>query len=122
MSPSLRVAVIDDDEEMRLALHDLLSSFAHVVKCYADGLSFLDGCREFRPDIIVTDYHMSGLTGIETIGRLRASGASTPAILITVFANETVRKASMEAGCLALLKKPLDPVELVGLIEKAARR
>ncbi len=122
MSPPLRIAVIDDDEEMRLALDDLLSSFSHVVECYPDGNSFLDGHHAFLPDLIVTDFHMPGLTGIETIRRLRAGGTSTPAILITAFANETARKASVEAGCLALLKKPFNPDELISLIEKVANQ
>lgn len=122
LSLSLRIAVIDDDEEMRLALEDLLSSFSHVVRCFADGNAFLDGHEEFQPDMIVTDYHMPGLTGIETIKRLRAGGTLTPAILITAFANETARKASIDAGCLALLKKPFDPDELIDLIDKAVGR
>lgn len=122
MLPPLRIAVIDDDEEMRLALDDLLSSFSHVVECYADGNSFLDGHQAFQPDLIVTDFHMPGMTGIETIRQLRASGTSTPAILITAFASETGRKASIEAGCLALLKKPFNPDELISLIETAAGR
>lgn len=122
MSPPIRIAVIDDDEEMRLALDDLLTSFSHEVKCYADGISFLDGHQDFRPDLIVTDYHMPGLTGIETIRRFRATEASTPAILITAFANEIARRAAVEVGCLALLKKPFDPDELISLIDKAVGR
>jgi len=122
MSPTLRIAVIDDDEEMRLALGDLLSSFSHVVQCYADGHAFLDGWQTFQPDVIVTDYHMPGLTGIEIVRRLRTSGALKPTILITAFANETVRTASMEAGCVALLKKPFDPKDLLNLIDKAAAK
>ncbi len=120
MSLSLRIAVIDDDDEIRLALDDLLSSFSHVVKCYADGSVFLENQGEFQPDMIVTDYHMPGITGIETIRRLRASGNSTPVILITAFANETARKEAIGVGCLALLKKPFDPNELIRLIEGAA--
>ncbi|WP_150131205.1 response regulator [Sphingobium yanoikuyae] len=120
MSLSLRIAVIDDDEEMRFALEDLLSSYSHVVQCYDSGSSFLDGHKGFRPDMIVTDYHMPGLTGIETVKRLRATGASTPAVLISAFANDTLREAALEAGSLALLKKPFDPDELIRLIDEAA--
>jgi CheY-like chemotaxis protein len=118
MSLSLRIAVIDDDEEMRLALDDLLSSFSHLVRCYADGNVFLDALEEFQPDMIVTDYQMPGLTGLEIIKTLRATGVPTPAVLITAFASEPMRKAAIEAGCLALLKKPFEPSDLISLLDE----
>ncbi|SDA35895.1 Response regulator receiver domain-containing protein [Sphingomonas sp. NFR15] len=120
MPPPLRVAVIDDDEELRFALADLLTSLSHVVGCFADGPSYLEAHADFRPDVIISDFHMPGLTGIEMVRELRARGAETPAILITAYATEATRKASEDAGFLAMLKKPFDTDEFVRVIEATA--
>ncbi len=117
MTRPLRVAVIDDDEELRFALEDLLASLSHVVGCFANGPSYLDAHDDFGPDVIISDFHMPGMTGIEVMRELRSRGARTPAILITAYATEATRRASMEAGFSAMLKKPFDTEEFVRVIE-----
>ena len=116
----LRVAVIDDDEELRLALADLLASLSHIVGCFPDGASYLEAHEDFGPDVIISDFHMPGLTGIDVVRELRVQGARTPAILITAYATEATRKAAMDAGFFAMLKKPFDTDEFVRVIEAAA--
>lgn len=122
MTRPLRVAVIDDDEELRLALEDLLASLSHVVGCFADGASYLKAHEDFGPDVIISDFHMPGMTGIEVVRELRSRGAGTPAILITAYATEATRRASVEAGFSAMLKKPFDTDEFVRVIEATTGR
>lgn len=113
------IAIVDDDEEMRLSLNELCSSLSYPVRCYPDASACLAAVPDFTPDVIVTDFHMPGLSGFDLLRTLRATGSTTPVILITAFATDAVRRSASDAGFAAVLKKPFAVDELIALIDAA---
>ncbi|GLX94726.1 ATP-binding protein [Herbidospora sp. NBRC 101105] len=80
-----RVVVADDDAAFRTMLRGLLHGVAEEIEDAADGYATLAAVRRARPDLLLLDLRMPGLTGEEIIGELRADPAlaGTPVIVVT---------------------------------------
>jgi FixJ family two-component response regulator len=114
------VAVIDDDEEMRLALESLFAYAGYVVEAYPSALAFLDDRPTVHRTAIVTDHQMPGMSGLELVRGLKALGCEAPVFVITAFTTEAIRSAADKLGVTALLEKPFQPGMLLDLVAKAA--
>lgn len=118
--PHVRILLVDDQEDVLETLGALLESRgAHVVTSVTPegALAFLS-TRYI--DVIVSDIAMPRLNGYEFLRRARElqNSRSTPAIAISALAGEPFEARVTEAGFSALLGKPVDTDELVGLIQK----
>jgi FixJ family two-component response regulator len=111
------IAVIDDDACVRKAFGRLLRVAGFEVTAYASAQEFLDAPHAPPPDCAVLDMHMPGLSGLELQQRLRAVGMGIPLIVIT--ADGRTCQASLDAGAVAYLRKPVDGPMLIGCIERA---
>jgi FixJ family two-component response regulator len=116
MSDSPFVIVVDDDQDVRHALGGLLSSSGYEVECFASAIEFLPRSSDQVYSVIVCDYDMPGMTGIEMCSEMKARGISPPVILITAFATAAVRQKAEEVGVRRVLEKPFDPALLLAEI------
>lgn len=106
---SARVLVADDDEAMRLLVAATLAGEGYTV---AEASSGPDVVRKFdalSADLVVLDFRMPGMTGIEVIEKLRARDHGTPIILMTAFADPGVCEEADRLG-VPVLSKPF-PLE-----------
>lgn len=113
--PSL-VAVIDDDEDVRLSLEMLILSIGHEAKLFGSGDLLLDEGGLARFSCFISDVQMPGTDGIQLTRRLRER-TEAPVILITAFASEDIERRARKAGAHAFLTKPFDPDELIDELE-----
>ncbi len=106
------VAIIDDDEDVRMSLETLLASHGYRTMLFSDADSFL--ASEVRGDAncIITDVQMPGKSGIE-LARIVREGAGQPVILITAFPANGIDAQARAAGVRALYRKPFDPDALI---------
>ena len=103
------IAVIDDDASVRRAMKRLLRSVGMVAETFDSGLSFLallESLPSFKPDCVVLDLQMPGMTGLEVQRRL--AGSKLPVIFITAHDESAVRERALAAGAIAFLRKPFD--------------
>ena len=114
------VTVVDDDPAMLKALERLLGAKGFDVEAFASAEAFLASGTAAKAACLILDIHLGGMSGIELRHRLAASGSRLPVIFITALDDEATRKAAMEAGCVALLRKPFLSRLLLNAIEKAA--
>lgn len=114
--PSL-VAVVDDDEDVRVSLEMLLGSIGYeaVVFDSADALLALPSLDAFA--CFISDAQMPGTDGIQLARRLRDL-TTAPVILITAFASEDVERRARDAGVWRFLCKPFDPNALIAELER----
>ena len=84
-----RVLIIDDDSDLVQLLTTLLTSWKYEVASAGDSASGFSVCRDFKPDIILLDYHMPGATGAHLFETLRRnqSTAKTPIIFMSAVAS-----------------------------------
>ncbi|MCY1046687.1 PAS domain S-box protein [Corallococcus sp. bb12-1] len=122
----VRVLVVDDEEDARELLRTLLEdSGAHVLTAGSaeEGLQVL---QAERPDVLVSDIGMPGTDGYGFIERVRAlpadRGGRTPAVAITAYARSEDRSRVLRAGFQSHVPKPVEPVELLAVLESLAGR
>jgi FixJ family two-component response regulator len=116
-----RIALVDDEASVRVALSRVLRLAGYEVGVYASGKDFLDAIDDFRPDCALLDIHMPGLTGLQVQHQLQAQHAQVPAVLITASEDADMRSRVHDAGGFCLLHKPFSRLELLSSIEAAMR-
>jgi len=116
-----KILIIDDQIEIINYIVDCFTNaepnyiFYHAI----DGYSGIDVAEKFTPDLIITDWEMPGLSGIETIERLKESEITKhiPVILCTgIMTSSQNLKTAFEAGAIDFIRKPVDPIELISRI------
>ena len=108
------VLCVDDNEDMRLMLREVLASAGHEVDLAPDGLSALESIQEREPDLLVLDLVMPGMSGIEVARAIKRNPftARIPVLMLTARADIENKMAAFEAGADDYLAKPFDPREL----------
>lgn len=110
-----KVLVIDDQKSARLIMEGVVRCIDPYIKAnaYASPLEAIEWARHNAPDLILTDYKMREIDGIETIRRLRQlpTCADVPIVMVTVSADTTVKHAAFDAGVTDFLVKPYDHYE-----------
>jgi response regulator NasT len=119
---SLRIAVADDEPDMRLFFREVLPRLGHeVVAEAADGNELIKRCQEARPDLIITDIRMPGQDGIAAVEAVNRNGR-VPVILITAHHDTDVLSGAGVDYIMAYLAKPVKPVDLQAAIRLALLR
>jgi DNA-binding NarL/FixJ family response regulator len=120
----VRVALVEDNEVFREALELLLGlrSDIEVVASAEDGTKLVELCREYSPEVVVMDYRLPALDGVQATRVLREACPEVAVVCLTASANLREIDALYAAGAVACLTKdePLD--EIVAAILKAAGR
>jgi signal transduction histidine kinase/DNA-binding NarL/FixJ family response regulator len=107
-----KILCIDDTAHVRLLLQRLLSSDYAIVEA-DDGLQGIDLAETERPDLILVDLHMPGLTGYEVATRVKSILPGSPVIALTADVTDNVRERALASGCDGYLSKPIDPDNFV---------
>lgn len=110
------VAVVDDEEAIRKALERLLRSAGIAVESYASGQDFLQSLPAQRPQCVVLDIGMQGMTGFDVQAQLKAARMAVPIIFITALDDPGDEARAMQAGAFAFLRKPFDDEALLAAI------
>jgi putative two-component system response regulator len=110
-----RILIVDDEFGARTALAALLRREGWDVKDASDGAAALELCATFRPDLILLDILMPGMSGFEVCRRIKATPETrlTPVVLITGLSNTEDRIEGINAGADDFLSKPIDFNELL---------
>jgi len=119
-----RVLVIDDEAAIRLLCRVNLEAEGMKVEEAADGRTGLDAARQSRPDVILLDVMMPGLDGWQVAEELVNDDRTRdiPIVFLTARADFRDRERGLEAGGIAYLTKPFNPVELARVIEDLLAR
>lgn len=119
MAATPRIAIIDDDQSLHLALVSLVRSLGYEGRGYASADEFSAAYGERDSTCIVTDYHMPGTSGLELLRRLRAAGSSTPVIMMTARTEAGLRERALAGGALCLLAKPFEEAHFIRCLQRA---
>lgn len=119
-----RIALLDDEAPVRVALGRLLRLAGYEVFPYASGEEFLAAMAGITlvPDCAVLDVHLPGLTGLEVQQRLQSGQIQMPVILITASEDADIDRQAQEAGGLCVLRKPFSGDELLASVASALQR
>ena len=113
-----RILVIEDQEDNRAILRDLLTSAGFSVLEAINGAEGVTKARSELPDLILMDIQMPVMDGYEATRRIKtdAATASIPIIAVTSYALSGDEVRTREAGCNGYVAKPFSPRQLLGQI------
>jgi len=122
---SVRVLVVDDDEDSREMIRAALELQGASATCVADAHQALAEFKKLRPDVVVSDIGMPGADGHAFLREVRAlprrRGGHVPAVALTGLTSREARVASREAGFHYHLDKPVDPGKLIDIVASLVR-
>ena len=113
------IAVVDDDEDVRSAVHAVLKSDGFRPLAFASVLEFLRCGKRRETACLIVDLEMPGLSGLDLQARLAEDGERIPIIFITAYGNERTRTRAMNAGALDFLEKPFKDEVLLERVRTA---
>src|SRR5450755_2918720 len=119
--PPIRVLVVDDEDDQRQLLADIVSSMGFAVETARDGQEAMEAQAKSPADVIVTDLMMPRMDGFGLLRGLQALGDSTPTIVLTGFGNiEKAISIVHDLKAFWFQEKPVQPSVLRALVERAA--
>ena len=115
-----KILVVDDTPSNVKLLADVLGAKGYAVVTAASGADALDVVERERPDLVLLDVMMPGMSGYDVCRKLRANPATTmlPVVMITALDPGQERVKGIEAGADDFLSKPFSIKELIGIVRK----
>jgi two-component system, cell cycle response regulator DivK len=115
-----RILVVEDQEDNRQILRDLLSSVGYEMTEAWDGAAGVAAAKEQRPDLILMDIQMPLMDGYEATRRIKAEPElkAIPIIVVTSYALSGDEGKARDAGCDAYVTKPYSPKQLLAKIRE----
>jgi len=122
MSPQSSIWVIDDDDSIRWVLDKALSRAGFHTEIFNSADDALEHLALNRPDVIITDIRMPGLSGLDLLSRLRDSEPELPVIVMTAHTDLDSAVASFDRGAFDYLPKPFDVNDAIKLVKRAVEQ
>ena len=115
------VLVVEDDVDVRAVVVMTLDNAGFDVVAVADGLSAIERLEHDAPSLVLLDVMMPGISGIETLSRIRAS-STVPVIMLTSLGDDRNKVRGLELGADDYVVKPFSPAELLARVQALLRR
>jgi two-component system cell cycle response regulator DivK len=114
------ILVVEDHEDNRRMLRDLLTSVGIEMREAVTGIEGVAMAKALRPDLILMDIQLPGIDGYEATRRIKAEPAleSVPIIVVTSYALSGDQNKAFAAGCAAYVSKPYSPRQLLATIRE----
>ena len=119
MKSAEKILIIDDDEGLTHFLSRFFSRKGYEVKSCADSPSALDLISRELFDLILLDYKIPGMNGLETLTRIKNSQVKTPVIVMTAYGTTETAIEAMKRGAFDYLLKPFDRKDLSKIVHDA---
>jgi two-component system sensor histidine kinase/response regulator len=117
-----RILLIDDEEIVLDSCTEILRGDPYELATASDGARGLEMLREFRPDLVVVDLKMPGLSGFEVLERIREADPTIVPIVITGYATVSSAVEAMKRGAYDFLPKPFTPEEFRLIIRRSVEK
>ncbi len=112
------IAIVDDDEAVRLGTTSLVRSLGYDVQTYELAEDFLQSQERHDTSCLISDVQMPGLGGLDLQKVLVAENSPMPIIFITAYPDANIRQIALQAGAVCFLSKPFDGETLIQCLEK----
>jgi DNA-binding NtrC family response regulator len=114
-----RVLLVEDDAAVRSALVGALEAAGFEATGVGDAVEALGALGQHRIDVVVADYHLPGITGLDLLAAIKGSAPRTPLILYSGGMTDELAEEARDFGVLAVLEKPVSNARLVEVVQEA---
>ncbi|MEA2858330.1 MAG: two-component system, cell cycle response regulator DivK [Methylobacteriaceae bacterium] len=120
MSKSKRILIVEDTEDNRQIMRDLLGGVGFDLVEAHDGEAGVIAASQHKPDLILMDFQLPVLDGYEATRRIKANPATRdiPVIAVTSYALSGDEAKAMEVGCSGYIAKPFSPRKLLAKVRE----
>jgi len=118
----LNILVVEDGKSQREMLRDFLKSEGHFVMEAEDGEKAVQHVRNHHFDLLLLDYRMPGMDGMEVLKSVKSLNPEIDVVIITAHGTIETAVEAMKAGALDYIMKPLEFDELLILVDRVAER
>jgi len=115
------ILIVDDEQDMCLALKNILETEGYKTLTAYDGFSAVRIFKKSRPDLVLLDQRIPGQTGLDVLKKIRNLNPDTPVIILTAFGDVNSAVSAMKQGAFHYLTKPFDNEEILIFAEKALK-
>jgi len=122
LSTQEKVLIVEDEENERSGLAELISAWGYRTDTAKDGLEGLEKVATWSPGIVVTDFKMPRMDGMELLQRLSDQPQQIAVVLLTAQGSIDVAVDAMKAGAYDFIQKPVDPARLKQILQNASRQ
>ena len=107
-----KILIIDDEQLYRTMLKHTLSKEGYITLEAESGEAGLELVRTEQPDLVLTDFRMPGIDGLEVLSEIRKINPKLPVVLFTAFGDVSLTIRSIQVGAFDFLEKPFNPIQL----------
>ena len=115
----IKVLVADDEELIRWSLTQTLTSSGYSVDQALNGREVISSLENNTYDVIVTDYNMPELNGIEVLAIIRSMGIHLPVIVISAYFSNKLKEETISSGAFECISKPFEMDDVLDVVKKA---
>ena len=119
--PAPRILLVDDQRDILKLLHSTLDTLPHeleIIEAPSGEEALLETTRE-KIDLLVADYRLPGITGVELMHKIRAQSPDVRVILVTGMTDRKVREEILNAGAVAVFDKPISLKDFLDAVERS---
>ena len=116
------VIIIDDEVWVIEVIKNIIDWKEYgfkIINSYKDGLEGLEGVKKYKPNLVITDIRMPGMTGLEIIKEIAMQELSAMSVVISGYNDFEYAQTALTYGAIGYLLKPIDAGELIRVVEKA---
>jgi FixJ family two-component response regulator len=113
------VAIVDDDDSVRVALEGLLKSVGLPARAFGSAEEFIKSGQQSQTACLIADIRMPGMSGLELQKRLNSEGCRIPIVFITAHGDAKMRMQALRAGAVEFLAKPFNDEALLESVRAA---
>lgn len=119
MSNSYKIAIVDDEQDMRQSISQWLALSGYDTETFGSAEDALRGIGSDYPGIVVSDIRMPGMDGMQFLKRLMSLDSALPVIMITGHGDVPMAVEAMRVGAFDFLEKPFNPERMSELAKRA---
>lgn len=116
------VFIVDDDNDVRESLQELLESVGLVSKSFGTAQEFLSSARNEGPCCLILDVRLPGISGLDLQRDLKRGRISIPIIFLTAYADVPMSVKAMKSGAIEFLTKPFRQQDLIDAVQRSLTR
>ena len=120
MNKAMKIAIVDDETDMRQSISQWLTLSGFDTQTFASAEDALKGIGADYPGIVVTDVRMPGMDGMQFLKKIKALDSTLPVIMITGHGDVPMAVEAMRVGAFDFLEKPFNPDRMTALAKKAS--
>lgn len=113
-----KLLIIDDDKDTTVYLKGFFKTRGCQVMASFTGEDGLTSFEKDKPDVVLLDIKLPGITGLEVLKHIRTKDKQTPVVMFTALGNDLTRKEAQDLGATNYIVKPFNMLELEGVVAK----